>query len=64
MKCPLLLPGSLHQLTKNKQEPLDCLQAECAWWHNGGDCCAVLSIAVNLTYIEESTAKVVNRDNR
>lgn len=47
MKCPLFLINSESCSFEN------CLEAGCAWWKKGDQCCAILSIAVDLTLLQQ-----------
>ncbi len=64
MKCPLVFSSNLTGMGEQRFVFGDCLQAECAWWLPKDGRCAVLSLALDLSYIESNVQRIGDHDNR
>ena len=64
MKCPLLQ----RYLIEGENEALevfdDCLKADCAWWEQDLNLCAIKEIALELRYTQLRLADIIEKRSR
>uniref|UniRef100_A0A6M3Y152 Uncharacterized protein n=1 Tax=viral metagenome TaxID=1070528 RepID=A0A6M3Y152_9ZZZZ len=68
MKCPLLNRVKLPYTETFEYVVGECLKADCAWWNDVLQMCAVLRIATNLgsviNYLSEISGRMPHEEER
>ena len=61
MKCPMIMIGGGSRSWYPDREQDSCIKEECAWWHEGNQCCAILTIAQGSVYAHKALLDIARK---